>query len=869
MKLGKKMVLFSMGIVAAAMMLQNSAVSSMLNDMRTLTSENYTSMKEGVSQDALNGLVSEAEVNLCEKSTHEMGDLDSTFSQYHNAVMILADMAEDVFTDTDVYQEVDVPASVETSGGTWELTVRTESDETDTEDPDIKHQLGLIANLSGLMCRIGGGIMPYRSLCIALDCGVMLQADPGDVENVQTGSIDFKNRNWYQQALSENTASFLVNRDPEDNTLRMYYSEPILLDDQCIGVAAAEIDTGDLADTFASIAEGTEYDSCKECIFTGEGDIVYTNIPMRVLPLQEGEERMDLDRLQEIYKECNGTGFDLQNPQTGYFLIDAGENTRELCILTVSKQNDWILLAATDYQNLSNAAEDLYDSMDEKFREAEDKFDAGMADTTRAITFYCITILLIALVLTILLGRSVSRPIRELTEKVRGIDGDHLNFTWKRKAKDETAVLAGAFDTMVKTIRVYMDHVKRQTAETEKMESEMRIATQVQLGVLPQLTEEFCGRREFTLFADTIPAREVGGDFYDFFWLDETHLALVMADVSGKGVPAALFMVAAKQRIHSALQMQLSPAEVLAHVNDKLCKNNPAEMFVTAWVGIADVTTGHVVAANAGHEYPMVSDSKGIYQLLRDSHGFVLGGEPGMLYRDYEIDIPEGGALFLYTDGVSEAENSRHDMFGLEKTLQSLNRNTAEDPDRVIGHLFEDIRTYVDGAPQFDDITMLLWARTGKKDTEAETGVGSGEGEAPMLTIRVEAVPEHLHAVQEQLTEFMIPAGCSNRMQMQVQVIIEELFVNVASYAYARQEKPGQVEIRAEILRDSGMLSICMIDQGLAYDPLAQEAPDVTLDAKQRPIGGLGIFMVRNMVDDITYRRENDSNILTFFKKIG
>ena len=203
------------------------------------------------------------------------------------------------------------------------------------------------------------------------------------------------------------------------------------------------------------------------------------------------------------------------------------------------------------------------------------------------------------------------------------------------------------------------------------------------------------------------PAKEVGGDFYDFFLVDEDHLALVMADVSGKGVPAALFMVIAKTLLKNAAQTGLSPRVVLEKVNGQLCENNEAEMFVTVWIGILEISTGRLTASNAGHEYPAIRRQDGRFELYKDRHGLVLAAMEDMCYGEYEIDLRVGDTLFVYTDGVAEATNAENTLYGTERMLAALNQNKGADPEELLRNVKKDIDVFVGKASQFDDITML------------------------------------------------------------------------------------------------------------------------------------------------------------------
>ena len=209
-------------------------------------------------------------------------------------------------------------------------------------------------------------------------------------------------------------------------------------------------------------------------------------------------------------------------------------------------------------------------------------------------------------------------------------------------------------------------------------------------------------------------AKEVGGDFYDFFLIDEKHLAMVIADVSGKGVPAALFMMASKILINDRALMGGTPAEILQFVNDRICSNNQAEMFVTVWLGILDLETGDVIAANAGHEYPVIRKNGGKYELLKDKHGFVVGGMEGVRYKDYEFKLGKGDSIFLYTDGIPEANNIDEEQFGTDRMVDALNIKPEGTPEEVLINVKNEVNTFVGDAVQFDDLTMLCLRYNGE-----------------------------------------------------------------------------------------------------------------------------------------------------------
>ena len=260
----------------------------------------------------------------------------------------------------------------------------------------------------------------------------------------------------------------------------------------------------------------------------------------------------------------------------------------------------------------------------------------------------------------------------------------------------------------------YTEHLTRATAEKERVSTELRTASNIQESMLPNIFPAFPERSEFDLYASMTPAKEVGGDFYDFFLIDDRHLALVIADVSDKGVPAALFMMSSKILINYRAQMGGNPSEILGAVNAQICKNNTTKMFVTVWLGILDLETGVLTCANAGHEYPIVRGQDGVFRLLKDKHGLVIGGMESSKYTDYEIQMMPGDAIFVYTDGVPEANNADGEFYGLERMEAVLNRLSDCAPQELLQGIKADVDAFTGEADRFDDLTMLCLTYKGK-----------------------------------------------------------------------------------------------------------------------------------------------------------
>ena len=320
------------------------------------------------------------------------------------------------------------------------------------------------------------------------------------------------------------------------------------------------------------------------------------------------------------------------------------------------------------------------------------------------------------IVFLLILRRKVIRPIDLLTQATGAFIQNNeeelaagtaqVNVPQIRTG-DEVEQLADAFRKMEEDMLAYIRSFMAVTAEKERIGAELNVATQIQADMLPRIFPAFPARTEFDIYATMDPAKEVGGDFYDFFLVDDDHLAVVVADVSGKGVPAALFMVIAKTLIKNHAQNRETPAEVFTHTNAQLCEGNDAGLFVTAWMAVLEISTGKLIYVNAGHNPPLLQRAGGSYEWLRSRPGFVLAGMEGMRYRENEMELNPGDRLFLYTDGVTEATDANKELYGDDRLQAALDRQGNVPVRQLLTGIKESIDAFVGDAEQFDDITML------------------------------------------------------------------------------------------------------------------------------------------------------------------
>ena len=314
---------------------------------------------------------------------------------------------------------------------------------------------------------------------------------------------------------------------------------------------------------------------------------------------------------------------------------------------------------------------------------------------------------------------SISEITKNYVNDSEGItDSAHIRSKCERYAshESEVGILALSFEKMILDLEIYLKELEKVTAERERINTELRVAKKIQEDMLPKKFPAFPWRNEFDVYALNVPAKEVGGDFYDFFLVDEDHLAIVIGDVSGKGVPAALFMVITKTLIKNQTQLGKSPSEVFTTVNNQLYEGNDENMFVTAWMGILEINTGRFTYVNAGHTSPLYKNANNDYNWLKSEPGFVLAGIENFRYYEHEINLKQGDRVYLFTDGVTEAINNNDELFGDSRLQETMNNKKDLSLEELSNYIKDQIDIFIGNQEQFDDITMLLMEYTNKYD---------------------------------------------------------------------------------------------------------------------------------------------------------
>ncbi|NME69644.1 ATP-binding SpoIIE family protein phosphatase [Flammeovirga aprica] len=419
--------------------------------------------------------------------------------------------------------------------------------------------------------------------------------------------------------------------------------------------------------------------------------------------------------------------------------------------------------------------------------------------------------------------------------------------TFNERSRDE---LLTELQSKNKDLQESYESLKRAKDNNARMESELAVGKNIQMSMLPT---DFPSNEFIDLHAKLLPAREVGGDFYDFQIIEENCLYFVVGDVSGKGVPAALLMAMTKSLLRSVAITEHSTHLIITHVNNEIARENKNNMFVTIFLGLLNMKTGELTYTNAGHNptYILSEDADPIK--LSDRHGPVVGALEGFEYSESTIQLSSGQMVFAYTDGVTEAQNIHRELYSdlrLEKLIDSIKNKPIES---LVNTVIEDVGLHEKESEQADDITVLCAKYTKRSN--------------PDFSVSFPAVFEEKEQLTPQINSFFEDHKYPASFAQKVQIVLDELVSNIINYA-TKQEKSTDIQLYIYLLENKNGIKIQIIDNGIPFNPLEKEAPDITLSVEDRPIGGLGIHIVKSLASNIDYARTDSQNKITLLLKI-
>ena len=685
-------------------------------------------------------------------------------------------------------------------------------------------------------------------------------------ETILVTGANYQDKEWYISTREGGTSRW------QEPFIGDFVREPIAVytipskrknkqgEDVLVGVLAIDMSIDFLKNTIASIPVS---DSGYAMILSAENAIV---AHPKTVDLGGDENSLIVQKV----KNEKGEYFNrvAQKAEHGLFRGYVGDCDLSAIYYTPIKANNWVFMVVWPMQ----------------------KFLKDQAAFVKHIGTFILGGYILILIFVLIISYRVSHPLRLLAKAVDKFgQGDFDAELPVVKGHDEIALLANTFLRMQASIKESIDTQK----SLGRIERELDFARNIQLAMLPDNeVEENCNDDRHELAPFMLPAKEVGGDFYDFFKIDNDHLCVVVGDVSGKGVPASLFMMVSRIILRTMAKNLKSVEATFNSTNYALSKRNKLNMFVTVWMGIIDLRTGHVEFASAGHNPPVIRHANGSVEFVKSKSGLVMAAMENVQYKMQTCDLIPGDTLFLYTDGVTEATNSNDELFGDARLLETLAKSNGTATEDICTFVKKEIDSFVNGAPQFDDITMMgvkyigndepVWERYEKT---IDVGI-EGQGElktfvegilTPMDGLakvqmqnaweRYEKIVDVIPENQDILTAFvegiLAPMEGSVKSQMQINIAIDEIYSNIVKFSGATR-----VTLIVEVRKATLTAKLTFIDNGAPYDPLKSKDPDITLSAEEREVGGLDIFIVKKTMDSVCYRRNGDNNELAITKTL-
>lgn len=827
-----KITFLLLAMASASLLLTGTISAWSLYSMKTISVENNRELGETAASDVETALENMAGQQLYTIAEEKAVYIEEKFNAVAAYARGIAAQAQSIYENPRKYPNRAVPLPVK---GSRELAPQLLwSERLMQPTAEQKQEILKLGNLQDLLVQYNANNDMVSSTYLATESGWMIQADYiADSKYAGGyGQPDFyeaAGRQWYQRALEAEKGQIVysdVIRDVHEGGNCMVCAAPVVVRDKVVAVAGV----GSYLDTVNEAVLNTSIGESGYAFLIGrKGQVV-------VSPKAEGETAAYAEAILDLRFEEN---IELAEIVADVLLGGSGlkkitlDGRQVYLAYAPLKSLGWGFLTVVDVEEVIAPAVARQQQILALSEAVAQKQNAAIKNTfllfAMILTLTAVTISLSGMAL----GSRITAPIRRLTKDVAKLDGGNLDYRIHLKTGDEIEELGNAFNHMTAQIQSYVDNLAFMTAEKERIRTELKLAARLQLDMLPEGDNAFPDRKEFTLYASMTPAKEVGGDFYDFFLTDKNHLALIVADVSGKGVPAALFMVVAKTLLRSHITTPEHLAEAVEETNELLCANNKNGMFVTVWVGILNLCDGTLTYVNAGHCRPLVCRGKGEYHYLTERGGFVLAGMEGMHYTQNAIHLLPGDMLFQCSDGVTEANDEQGGLYGEARLEALLNANQEKAPAELTAAVWEDIERFQGAAEQFDDITMLALCYNGD--------IRTIETANPKL--------EHLPQVMDFVETHLKNCGFSPRNTARILVAVDEIYSNICRYSQATES-----EVSCSVA--GGRAKITFTDNGIPYNPLAKPDPDTTAEVGERPIGGLGIYMVKKTMDIVTYEYE-------------
>ena len=712
-------------------------ISHQAKNLHNLVTETNGKQKESISAISEMTMDSVVTNTLANDTLMKATIADTIFTDVENNVRIMADYAQVLFDEPESVSPESAARPDPSMDGT--VSVQLMADEgVDFSDPDLSARLGVIANMSGMLETVYNH-SSLDSCFIGIPDGVFLIADDraGDKFN-EDGSlktIPVTQRPWYTGAAAKKDLYFTdVETDAFNGQIGIVCALPVYHDGKLAAVVGADL----FLDSLQEAVDASDQYGGFIYIINEQGHVIFS-------PKKEGLFQVRLSSESEDLRVSGGDDLaafvnDSMKESTPVRLVEADGVQYYMSGAPLSSIG-WTIISAVSKEEADKPTVMMEEQYDSILGEAVASYSEEISQAKRMILILLFVVVILSISSALVLSKRIVKPLNTMTRTMETLSVTREQFRMEDtyRTGDEIEVLAEKFASLSARTIHYVGQVKKVTAEKERIKSELGMATAIQVSQLPHLFPAFPDRKEFDIYASMTPAKEVGGDFYDFFLVDDDHIGLVMADVSGKGVPAALFMMVSKILIRNRVQNGEGPGEALRNVNNQLMEGNEVEFFVTVWLAVVEISTGRGVVVNAGHEHPVLRRSDGKFELIKYRHSLAVAAMEDVRFKEREFQLYPGDTVFVYTDGVAEASNSKNELYGTDRMLSILNQNLDADPEEVLRGVMRGINDFVDGAEQFDDITMLCFRYNGPVNEnddsrEVSVAVSTDSSDTPETT---------------------------------------------------------------------------------------------------------------------------------------
>ena len=698
--ISKKIVVNTITFSLITLLLSTIVSFSSIYLIRDSAVEGSSTLGREASEISASAMIAELEYNTTRQARDKAKLAEDKLGAYADAISLAADYATALYARAGEYPARRVDFAEAENAGKWTMQLLLADREVGYDA--VLSEIDLLGNMEEIFAPIAGHQDNVLTIYLGTEDGVMISYDRDSqlAAGEENRYYEYRESGWYGLGREQGSCTFSETYwDSYGRGLTITCVAPFFSRNGtfqgCVAmdVLMRDLNASMVSDGIVEPTVATMIDENGNVIASGDLD-------------PDAEQTFNIfDEESESY--LKPVGREIIENKDGILRTGEGESAVYVTYATI-ESTGWKLCIRSPVSAVVEPAYAIKDSIDAN---TEAVVSSVLHGVLTVIQSGLVLVALILIIVTMSTGRisdRISKPIRQLEHDVQSISGGNLDNRTSVDTDDEIGSLARSFNRMTDSLQQYVHDLKEVTAREERIASELAVATNIQESMLPRNFDEFNrAHKAFELFASMTPAKEVGGDFYDFFFVDDDHLALVMADVSGKGVPAALFMVRAMTLIKNRALSGGTPAEVLSDANDQLCEGNEGELFVTVWMAIIELSTGKGIAANAGHEHPALRRANGDFELVKYRHSPAVATMEGMRFKEHDFALYPGDTLFVYTDGVPEATNAENELFGEERLLAALNEKKDAMPKEVLELVRNGVDRFVKEAEQFDDLTML------------------------------------------------------------------------------------------------------------------------------------------------------------------